>query len=504
MSRLVSYIQQFGRFQRNARLYLISNALSGVTLGIILVLYNLYIVSLGYTTAFIGLLLFTGTLGAGIAIFPAGFCVDRFGGKVILIWASGLIGVAGAGQMLFRTPVPLLISTFIVGIGGAFIVVVNAPFLSTNSTPSERPHLFSLAIVLTLATTVLGEVLGGALPLWFRSIPWLMALLPTWSAGLLAAQPLARSYQLALLLAGVIAAPSFIPLFLMGDDRPHNLPRPSVFRPVFSRLRHPLDFFKRLPLFSLPDTFAHRAKVSGNENNGNRLKKEVHAEGVQMDEKSKQPGLSRSKDLLRAFLFRPLSVFIMIQLLTGAGAGLFIPYFNLYFVRHLGASPALFGVIDGAANTLNALLTLLAPWLVLRFSKIAILIVPRLLSIPLMLIIGLTGSLPLAAALYPFRQGLMDMSQGILQLFSMEVVEPQRRGFANSSYQAAYQVSMALSASLAGLIIARLGYAPVFIGAAVLYSLALLLLWSRFGQNDRKKRDTGPSDDRAEAGTVVL
>ncbi|MBA2679710.1 MAG: MFS transporter [Ktedonobacteraceae bacterium] len=447
MFRLVNYIQQFGRFQRNARLYLISNALSGVTLGIILVLYNLYIVSLGYDTAFIGLLLFAGALGAGIAIFPAGLCIDRFGGKAILIWASALIGVAGAGQMLFRTSAPLFISTFFVGIGGAFVLVVNAPFLSANSTPSERPHLFSLAIVLTLATTVLGEVLGGTLPLWLHSLPWLMAPLSTLYAGLLAAEPAARSYQLSLLLAGVIAAPSFIPLFLMSDDRPFHQSKPVVKDPI------QLKFSLRPLQTSLL-----------------RLRK--------------QP--------LRVLLSSPLIVLIMVQILIGTGAGLFLPYFNLYFVQHLKASPALFGIIDGAANTLNALLTLLAPWMVARFGKIVTLIVPRLLSIPLMLGIGLAGSLPLAATLYPFRQGLMDMSQGILQLFSMEVVEPQQRGFANSSYQAAYQVSMASSASLAGLIIARMGYMPVFIGAALLYALALLLLWSRFGRSDDDEQPDEP------------
>ena len=89
----------------------------------------------------------------------------------------------------------------------------------------------------------------------------------------------------------------------------------------------------------------------------------------------------------------------------------------------------------------------------------------------------------LAAALYPFRQGLMDMSQGILQLFSMEVVGPEQRGFAHSSYQVAYQVALALSASLAGSLIVHMGYAPVFSGAALLYSCALLLLWARFGGN---------------------
>ena len=141
MRQPLNYIQQFGHFQRNARLYLISNVLSGVTTGILLVLYNLYLFSLGYGADFIGLVLFVGTIGAGIAIFPAGICIDRFGGKAVVIWSNLLIGFAGIGQILFRQPVPLLVSAFIAGIGGAGTLVVNAPFLTINSAPGERSHL---------------------------------------------------------------------------------------------------------------------------------------------------------------------------------------------------------------------------------------------------------------------------------------------------------------------------------------------------------------------------
>src|SRR6266704_1546600 len=116
MSLIANTLRSYGRFQRNARLYLLSYALSGVTTGIILVLYNLYLAALGYSTAFIGLVLFAAILGAGLSIFPAGLCVDRFGGKAILIWASLEIGIAGAGQILFRQPTPLLVSAFLVGV----------------------------------------------------------------------------------------------------------------------------------------------------------------------------------------------------------------------------------------------------------------------------------------------------------------------------------------------------------------------------------------------------
>src|SRR6266851_5169414 len=307
MHLLIEYTRQFGRFQRNARLYLISNALSGVSVGILLVLYNLYLVALGYGTDFIGVILLVGTLGAGLAIFPAGWCVDRFGGKAILIWSSLLIGVAGVGLLLFRQPVPLLVSSFITGIGGAFILVVNAPFLTVNSTPGERSHLFSLNIVLTLVTIVLGKVIGGVLPLWFRGSSWLMAPLPSWSSWLLANQPDARSYQLALLLAGIIAGPSLIPLFLLSDDRR-------------GRLRH--------------------------------LDDDSHGKYGLPVKTPTSDGLPYLQ--IRAVLHSPIVLLSLTQVLIGLGAGLFIPYFNIYFVQHLRASSALFGLIDGGATAITA------------------------------------------------------------------------------------------------------------------------------------------------------
>lgn len=434
MSAFIAYFREFGRFQRNARLYLLSNVLSGVTTGIILILYNLYLVSLGYKADFIGLIYLVVAIGAGIAIFPAGACIDRFGGKRILIWSSAAIGVFGATQLVFRQPLPLLTSSFLVGLAGAFPLVVNAPFLTRNSTPTERPQLFSLNIVVNLGTTVLGEVLGGILPLWLRQLPWLMAS-PVLN-GLLARQAISRSYQLAMLLAGIIAAPSFIPLFFMNNDRP--------------------------------------LRISAE--NDNLQKKRVEGISVQATMKTLQKYINSPRKLL----VNPFFTLLLVQAVIAAGAGLFIPYFNIYFVQHLGASSALFGLIDGGANTINALLTLLAPLIAARIGKINTITITRLISIPLLLTIGLTNRLPLAATLYLFRQGTMDMGLGLFQVFSMEVIPEQRRGLANSFYQVAINVPMVLSTPLGGLIIVHSGYPPLFLGGAALYLLAIIGLWVRF------------------------
>lgn len=433
---MIEYLRQYRRFQRNARLYLLSNALSGMTAGIFLVLYNLYLTSLGYQADFVGATLFVGTLGAGLAIFPAGLVIDRWSGKWVLIAASALIGLGGIGTILLRQPGPLLFCAFVTGVGAAFTLVINAPFLTRNSAAEERPHLFSLNIALIQITTVLGEVLGGALPTWFLHDRLWMTSLPTFLNWLLAVQPEPRSYQLALLCAGLLSLPSFIPLFLLSSDRPTRPPANAR-----------LTAGKRtLSWCTWLKTVRDRVQPAS----------------------------------LRAFALTPFFSLVLVQILTGLGAGLLIPYFNLFFVRHLKASPALFGLLDGAANGLTALTTLFAPWLARRLGRVNSIALTRLCSLPLMLTIGFARSLPLAASLYPLREGVMDMSQGILQVFSMEEVPERHRGLANSAYQATYQVAWAVTSSLGGLVIVHAGYGPLFVSTALCYLAGILLLWGRF------------------------
>jgi predicted MFS family arabinose efflux permease len=123
-----------------------------------------------------------------------------------------------------------------------------------------------------------------------------------------------------------------------------------------------------------------------------------------------------------------------------------------------------------------------------RIGRMRTLLLTRLASLPVMLAIGLTSWLPLAAFLYPLRQCLMDMSAGILQVFSMEVIERPRRGVANSSYQAAFQGSQAITTPLGGLLIVHAGYSIVFVITALFYLLALVVLWGRFGRGGQDNK----------------
>ena len=446
MQQFTEYLRRFAHFQRDTRLYLLQSALVGIGIGIFSLLYPLYLSALGYKTDLIGLVLFFIPLGTSVAIIPAGLCVDRISHKAILIWSSVVMVIAVMGQILFRDLVPLCICAFGIGIGISFQYVLNAPFLTTNSTPDERAHVFSLNIVLILATTVLGELLGGALPVWLRAHPWAMVPHLSW---LLAEQQLARSYQITILCGLLLALTSFIPLFLMTTRRPSHI---ASERPPFQSPRELLLTFRK------------------------KFKKDTMTRQDATDGGTALSFWSR----LRLFLLSPLVIMGIHMVLIGFGTGIVTPYFGLFFVQHLGANSALFGTIDGSSNAILAFATLLAPLMVMRIGRLKTIVFTSLLSIPVILVFGSLPLLLLATILYPLFQVLWNMTNGIVQLFGMEVVPAKLQGRANSSYQIEFQVASAVATPIGGLLIDRLGYTPVFWMTAGFFFLPVLLIWWRF------------------------
>ena len=93
------------------------------------------------------------------------------------------------------------------------------------------------------------------------------------------------------------------------------------------------------------------------------------------------------------------------------------------------------------------------------------------------------------------------MSNGVLQVFSMEAVPGQHRGVANSAYQVAFQVPWALTAPLGGLIIIHFGYPAVFIGGAVCYLVASSILWGVFGRGRENQFKPVATADAGQSAT---
>jgi len=86
-----NYINRIRLFQRNARYYLLTVVITGITIGVYRLLFNFYVLSLGHDEAILGNLITTSQFTALLLALPMGYLVDRFGRKKALIARSILL-----------------------------------------------------------------------------------------------------------------------------------------------------------------------------------------------------------------------------------------------------------------------------------------------------------------------------------------------------------------------------------------------------------------------------
>ena len=91
---VATYLQKLHLFSRDVRLHLITTALIGFTIhGIWAVLFNLYLLRLGYTPEFIGLVHAVSMFVFAMFCLPAGALGTRWGSRCMLIISVTMITV---------------------------------------------------------------------------------------------------------------------------------------------------------------------------------------------------------------------------------------------------------------------------------------------------------------------------------------------------------------------------------------------------------------------------
>mgnify|MGYP000312524317 CR=1 FL=1 len=96
LDELREHLRRVRAFSRNARLLLLALGLLGVGYGAFTTLFTLYIVEIGYSEDFLGLLVGVGTVGGAAAALPAGLLCDRLGARRGLLLGT-LITALGTG-----------------------------------------------------------------------------------------------------------------------------------------------------------------------------------------------------------------------------------------------------------------------------------------------------------------------------------------------------------------------------------------------------------------------
>ncbi|MEO5989108.1 MAG: MFS transporter [Candidatus Eisenbacteria bacterium] len=167
-------------------------------------------------------------------------------------------------------------------------------------------------------------------------------------------------------------------------------------------------------------------------------------------------------------------------LLIGAGAGLVIPFMNLYFKDRFQCTSAQIGGFFAVAQIVTASAALIGPALARRFGKLRTAVASELLSLPFLITLGAEQRLGIAVASFWMRATLMQAATPIMQAFVMEVLPPALRARSTSLNNMLWNMGWAISATTAGTVIQHFGYAVPFYITAALYATAALTFYAAF------------------------
>lgn len=200
-----------------------------------------------------------------------------------------------------------------------------------------------------------------------------------------------------------------------------------------------------------------------------------------MKEASKVESKDKSKTGFAVVLKNPIARNLAIHnMFIGAGAGLVVPFFNVYLSEKLQASTAQIGFITGGTSLVLIVAVLLTPFLVKKLGKVRSVVLTQGMSIPLLIVMAMSNSLWVVTIAYWFRNSLMNMSSPITGSFSMEIVPGEQRATTASLMSMSNNLTRAVSATVGGFMMDNIGNSSPYYGTAILYTIAVLFYLKSF------------------------
>ncbi len=174
--------------------------------------------------------------------------------------------------------------------------------------------------------------------------------------------------------------------------------------------------------------------------------------------------------------------------LVGAGAGLTIPFLNLYFRDRFGLEPDTIGVYYFVVQFAMLAGTLSGPVLAKKFGLVRTVAITQMASIPFMLILSYSYYLPLVFVAFVFRGGLMNLGMPIVTNFSMEISEKEEQGLVNALLMVGWTSSWMVSAAVGGSLIEAYGYTVTINTTILLYIISTAAFYGFFRKSERKTK----------------
>ncbi len=169
--RMVLDFKQFRSLNRDVKLHLLSRFFTGFGYaGIYMVLFNLYLLRLGYGPSFVGLTNGVGRLGGALFSIAGGALGTRFGSRRVAIIgitvASLCLMLVLGGEWFSGTTrqVWIVVAFSCVWMGGSTYLVNQTPLLTRLTTQEQRSYAFSALQATAIFGGFSGNLMGGFLP----------------------------------------------------------------------------------------------------------------------------------------------------------------------------------------------------------------------------------------------------------------------------------------------------------------------------------------------------
>lgn len=425
---LTDYLKIVRTFNRNILLYLTATAILGFAIdgGVYAVIFNLYLVRLGYGPEFIGQINSAGLTTFALTSLPAGALASRFPARPLM--AIGLLLMIGGAfllplaEFIPGNSAPWLMLGFItVYFGLALYFVPAVPFIFDVTEPAERSPVFSAQTALLALAAFIGSLTGGFLPTIFAH-------------GLDMGLDQPTPYRYTLIVAAVLMMPALLAIWRTNATRQEEDDEPG---PALDPATVALPVEAKTPL-------------------------QKRWRGIQAS----------------AFTLVLLLCIVRFFQVTSIGAS--VTFFNVYMDTGLGVETSTIGVVSAIARLIGVPAALITPLLVMRwgarstvaFAGIAgvVSLLPLALS-PLWGIVGAgyIGVIAFSAMRYPAFLG-----------YSMEKVPRRWRGTLSGASETAGGLSFAFMALVGGYIIANQGFGTLFLLSAILTLFGTFLFWIWF------------------------
>ncbi|HLK51613.1 MAG TPA: nucleotidyltransferase family protein [Bryobacteraceae bacterium] len=148
--------------------FLASAVLFNFALFIFVLLYNLYLVDLGFGEAFLGVVNGANRVGSLAGTLPAALLAFRAGLRKTLLITIAATALMEMLRAVAVSPSALVVLGFGSGLVFSFWAVVLAPIIAGAVAESRRPVAFSTFFAVMLATGIGGNWVGGRLPQLFH------------------------------------------------------------------------------------------------------------------------------------------------------------------------------------------------------------------------------------------------------------------------------------------------------------------------------------------------